>query len=93
MGDFIRRLEKIELPNQLVATIEHPLLQKFLQLKSTDVTLNRIDNWLLAFFEDQLQNPGSPETLILPMLAAIRDYTHYTKVWISKVVLHDADMY
>lgn len=79
VSDFVRRLEKIELPNQLVAAIGDPLLQKFIQLQSTHVTLNRIDNWLLAFFEDQLQTPGSPETLIIPMLAAIRDYTHYTK--------------
>ena len=80
VGDFVRRLEKIELPNQLVAVIGDPLLQKFLQLKSSELTFSRIDNWLLAFFEDQLQSLGPSETLILPMLVAIRDYTHYIKV-------------
>jgi len=77
MNDLVQRLEKIELPNQLVAVIGDPLLQKFLQLKSTDVTLARIDNWLLAFFEDQLQSPGSSE--IFPMLAAVRDYARCVK--------------
>jgi len=79
LNDFVRKLEKIELPNQLVAAVGDSLLQKFLQLKTSESTLRRIDNWLLAFFEDQLETPGS-EAVILEMLAAIRDYTQYTKV-------------
>ena len=79
MNEFIRKLEKIELPNQLVAAITDPLLQKFLQLKSSESTSRRVDNWLLAFFEDQLENQGS-EAVILEMLGAIRTYTQYTKV-------------
>ena len=79
MNEFIHKLEKIELPNQLVSVIGDPFLQKLLQLKSSESTSRRIDNWLLAFFEDQLENPGS-EATILEMLTAIRDYTQYTKV-------------
>lgn len=81
MSDFVRHLERIELPNQLVAAIGDPLLQKFLQLKSSESTARRIDNWLLAFFEDQLENPSSAEGNILDMLEAIREYTRYTKVY------------
>jgi centromere protein I len=83
VNDFIRRLEKIELPNQLVAVIGDPLLQKFLQLKSSDSTSRRIDNWLLDFFEDQLENSDSSEALILQMLVAVRDYTRYMKVLLT----------
>ena len=79
MNDFVRKLEKIELPNQIVAAIGDPLLQKFLQLKTSDSTSRRLDNWLLAFFEDQLENLGS-EPVMLEMLAAIRDCAQYTKV-------------
>ncbi|TAQ85633.1 hypothetical protein B7494_g6042 [Chlorociboria aeruginascens] len=78
VDSFIRKLEKIQLPNQLVAVIGDPLLQKFLQLKSSDVTLQRVDNWLLAFFEDQLQSTDS-ENKTMYMLQSIREYTHFTK--------------
>jgi centromere protein I len=76
---LIQKLEKIELPNQMVAVIGDPLLQKFLQLKSSNNISERIDNWLLAFFEDQLQSPDS-ENAVLDMLERIRDFTRYTKV-------------
>lgn len=57
-----------------------PLLQKLLQLKSSDIILRRLDNWLLAFFEEQLEISGYSETKVLAMLSAVRDYTQYTKV-------------
>ncbi|KFY00890.1 hypothetical protein O988_03035 [Pseudogymnoascus sp. VKM F-3808] len=76
---FVDVLEKIELPNQLVAVMGDPLLQKLLQLKSTDAVRQRVDNWLMAFFEDQLEGDGSSEGALLDMLAAILDYTRFTK--------------
>lgn len=87
MDEFVRHLEKIELPNQLVAAIGDPLLQKFLQLKHSEATAQRVDNWLLAFFEDQLEAPDSAEGNILGMLEAIRDYTRYTKVHCYSILL------
>ncbi|TVY81539.1 Inner kinetochore subunit mis6 [Lachnellula suecica] len=78
--DFVQRLEKIEPPNQLVAVIQDPLLQKFLQLKTSDSYARRVDHWLLAFFEDQLETSDSSEAKILEMLQSISGYTQYTKV-------------
>jgi centromere protein I len=78
--DFVSKLEKIELPNQLVSVIGDPLLQKFLRLKSSEITLKRVDNWLAAFFEDQLADPDQSADGILSMLEAIRDYARYSKV-------------
>lgn len=78
VSDFVDKLEKIELPNQLVAAIGDPFLQKFLQIKPSVSTSQRIDQWLLAFFEDQLETAGS-ERAILEMLEAIRNYTKHTK--------------
>lgn len=80
MNDFIQNLEKIELPNQLVAVIGDPLLQNLLQLKSNDTILLRIDNWLTAFFEDQLESGAHSESTLLDMLAAIKEYASFTKV-------------
>lgn len=78
--DFVGNLERIELPNQLVAAIGDPLLQKLLQLKQSENTAQRIDNWLLAFFEDQLESPNLAEGNIIDMLRAIREYSRHTKV-------------
>jgi centromere protein I len=78
-SEFVDKLEKIELPNQLVAAIGDPLLQRFLLLKPSNNTFQRIDHWLRAFFEDQLETPGS-EKVILEILEAVRNYTNHAKV-------------
>ncbi|CZR60000.1 related to Mis6 domain protein [Phialocephala subalpina] len=77
--EFVQKLEKIDPPNQLVAVLDDPLLQKFLHLRSSDVDSSRIDGWLIAFFEDQLQNPDAGEGNTIEMLEAILNYTRYTK--------------
>ncbi|RDW89489.1 hypothetical protein BP6252_01521 [Coleophoma cylindrospora] len=79
-SDLIHKLEKIEMPNQLVAVIDDPLLQKLLQIRSSAYTIQRIDNWLLAFFEDQLQSAEFSDKNVLGMLSAVRSYTQYTKI-------------
>lgn len=76
----MQKLEIIDPPNQLVAVLDDPLLQKFLHLRASKVDSNRIDSWLIAFFEDQLQNPDAAESSIVEMLKAILKYTQYTKV-------------
>jgi centromere protein I len=79
-------LEKIELPNQLVAVINDPLLQNFLLLTPSDTNSKRIDSWLLAFFEDQLEDSTSSDSDIFEMLEAVLGYTRYNKVLNSKHV-------
>jgi len=80
VDNFIQKLEKIEPPNQLVSVIGDPLLQKFMQLRSSDEYTKRVNMWLMAFFEDQLQTSGQNAPEILEMLQAIQIYTRYTKV-------------
>ncbi|APA08264.1 hypothetical protein sscle_03g030340 [Sclerotinia sclerotiorum 1980 UF-70] len=80
VDEFVQKLEKIELPNQLVAGIHDPLLQKLLYLRSSKATLRRINYWLLAFFEDQLENDQSSGRLIPDMLEVILQYTRFTKI-------------
>lgn len=45
--------------------------------------------WLIAFFEDQLQNSAENESAILEMLQAILNYTRYTKVCPNPVLKFD----
>lgn len=80
MDEFVQKLEKIELPNQIVAGIHDPLLQKLLHLRSSEATLQRVDYWLCSFFEDQLEDGRSSGTQIPDMLEAILQYTRFTKV-------------
>jgi centromere protein I len=86
LDDFIGKFEKIQLPNQLVSVIGDPLLQHLLQLKSNDTISRRIDNWLTAFFEDQLEGGASSRTTLLDMLGAIRDYARFTKVGLMDIL-------
>ena len=80
MTGFIDVLEKIEPPNQMVAMIKDPLLQKFLILRPSQESLRRVDQWLFAYFEDRLENMDEFEDGILQMLKDILEYTRYTKV-------------
>jgi centromere protein I len=78
--EFVRKLEKIEPPNQLVAAINDTLLQKYLLLRSSDTDSQRIDSWLFALFEDQLEDSTSSEGKIFETLEAVLGYTEYNKV-------------
>ncbi|PMD43361.1 Mis6 domain protein [Hyaloscypha variabilis F] len=77
--EFVRKLEKIEPPNQLVAAINDTLLQKYLLLRSSDTDSQRIDSWLFALFEDQLEDSTSSEGKIFETLEAVLGYTEYNK--------------
>ncbi|KAL7276680.1 hypothetical protein RUND412_000340 [Rhizina undulata] len=52
--DFVAKIDRLELPNQLVAVIEDPLLQKLLALRPSDVGNARINNWLAGSLSDML---------------------------------------
>jgi centromere protein I len=74
---FVRSLERIAPPNQMIAVLEDPLLQQLLLYKSPDVAAARIDNWLSSFFEDQL---SSAVEASLDMLRSIRNYAEFNMV-------------
>jgi len=88
VGDFVQKLELIEPPNQLVAVISDPFLQKYLQLRSSEKYITRIDSWLLAFFEDRLSDPEDNASQIISMLDSMVEYTRYTKVCHTQEVWH-----
>ncbi|KAI9786901.1 MAG: hypothetical protein M1839_005132 [Geoglossum umbratile] len=80
VNDFIEKLDRLELPNQLVSVLGDPLLQKFLALRSSDT--KRIESWLSAFLDGELQlteHGQPPSSRLSSMLQSISNYTQYTK--------------
>jgi centromere protein I len=76
---LVLSLEKIELPNQLVAVLADPLLQKFLLLRPGDDADARVNNWLKSFIKDANSEQGHPDDLV-NILEILRSYAQCTKV-------------
>ncbi|KAF8457165.1 Mis6-domain-containing protein [Terfezia claveryi] len=74
VDDFVAKLDKLELPNQLAAVIEDPLLQKLLDLKFSETDQQRINNWLAAYLSC-IVGGGAKERLLERLL----EYTNHTK--------------
>ncbi|KAK4152641.1 centromere protein I [Chaetomidium leptoderma] len=75
---FVKNLEKIELPTQLVAVLADPLLQKFLLLRPDAEGSSRIRNWLMACLGDVASGDADSD-IFLDMLDVIHDYAVATK--------------
>ena len=76
---FVKNLEKIELPTQLVAVMADPLLQKFLLLRPDAEASSRISNWLMACLGDVASGDADSD-IFLDMIEVIHDYAAATKV-------------
>lgn len=81
---FVERIDKIELPNQIISTMGDRLAQKYLFLVQSDAASARLDDWLLSFLGDKLEqirdgDEDDPETLTY-LLGMAADYVQYTKV-------------
>ena len=79
---FVKNFEKIELPNQLVAVLADPLLQKLLILRPSQESHQRIANWLNAVLEDVLGGDADEDTLF-DVLDVLKDFVISTKVCVS----------
>ncbi|PFH56973.1 hypothetical protein XA68_15681 [Ophiocordyceps unilateralis] len=75
---FVQSLEKLELPNQLVAVLADPLLQKLLMLRPGAESQRRISNWLISVLRDFVEGDADEETL-WAVLAVVRDFVVQTK--------------
>ncbi|KAM5486895.1 hypothetical protein McanCB56680_001303 [Microsporum canis] len=80
--DFVNKLDKIELPNQIASALTEPLAQKFLLLVQNNEALQRMESWLTNFFEDELdhldEEKRSSEELGFALDSLVR-YVRYTK--------------
>ncbi|KAJ5778894.1 hypothetical protein N7457_006614 [Penicillium paradoxum] len=83
IGHFVDKLDKIELPNQIISTLGDAMAQKYLHLVQSELANHRLDEWLRSFLEDKLEvlredEDDEPETLSY-VLDSVVGYASYTK--------------
>ncbi|KAL5339703.1 Mis6-domain-containing protein [Aspergillus crustosus] len=80
---FIERIDKIELPNQIISTIADGLAQKYLFLVQPGAASQRLDDWLDIFLSDQLEYTRDFEDEDVEKLGYVLglaiNYTQYSK--------------
>lgn len=81
---FVERLDKIELPNQIISTLGDAMAQKYLHLIQSESANHRLDEWMRSFLEDKLEHirdedDEEPETLSY-VLSFVEGYASFTKV-------------
>lgn len=82
VDDFIEKLDRIELPGQLISFLSDPLLQKYLILNPSSISARRIDLWLAAYLEDEYETARRGQetsSQLSEILDAVLDLTRYTK--------------
>ena len=84
MGHFVDKLDKIELPNQIISTLGDAMAQKYLHLVQSELANHRLNEWLSSFLEDKLETlredeDDDPDTLSY-VLEFVVGYASYTKV-------------
>ncbi|PKS05333.1 hypothetical protein jhhlp_008707 [Lomentospora prolificans] len=75
---FVKNLENIMLPSQLVAVLADPLLQKFLLLRPDEEAYTRINNWLSAALQDIRTGDADSKT-IADVLGVLYEYVTLSK--------------
>ncbi|KAI1342636.1 Mis6-domain-containing protein [Xylariaceae sp. FL0016] len=69
---FVNKLESIELPNQLIAVLGDPLLQKFLYLRPQSEAHQRVGNWLSSYAQDLMS--GDSDVRLSDILEILKTY-------------------
>lgn len=80
---FVQNMDKLELPNQLVAVLADPLLQKLLLLRPSTESYQRVANWLNSVLQDVIDGDADEATL-WEVLEVVRDFVVQTKVNITR---------
>ncbi|QUC19592.1 uncharacterized protein UV8b_03833 [Ustilaginoidea virens] len=78
VNSFVSKMDKLELPNQLVAVLADPLLQKLLILRPDPESYQRISNWLSAVFDEVLSGDADAATL-WEVLDVVREFVVRTR--------------
>ncbi|KAI1129420.1 Mis6-domain-containing protein [Nemania abortiva] len=77
VDSFVKNLEKIELPNQLVAILRDPLLQKLLFLRPQAQAHLRACHWLSSYAQDMVAVDS--EVHLIDIINTLRSYVTATK--------------
>ncbi|KAF9771481.1 hypothetical protein IL306_010897 [Fusarium sp. DS 682] len=78
VASFVKNIDKLELPNQLVAVLADPLLQKLMLVRPSSESEQRVANWLNGVLQD-VHDGDADETTFFDMLDILRDYVDSTK--------------
>ncbi|EMT65179.1 Centromere protein I [Fusarium odoratissimum] len=73
VASFVKNLDKLELPNQLVAVLADPLLQKLMLLRPDGESEQRLANWLNGALQD-VRDGDADENTFFDMLDILREY-------------------
>ncbi|OTA02663.1 hypothetical protein A9Z42_0030570 [Trichoderma parareesei] len=76
---FVQKMDRIELPNQLVAVLADPLLQKLLLLRPSAGAYQRIANWLSSVLQNVLEGDADEATL-WEVLDVVREFVVQSKL-------------
>ncbi|SLM36890.1 Histone-fold [Lasallia pustulata] len=79
---LVEKLDRIDLPNQMIAALDDPLLQKYIGLRPSNAVTKRIDQWLDLFFDEQLETineSGGASKALAELLGKVLNYTKFTK--------------
>ncbi len=82
--DFVEKLDRIEPPGQLVSYLTDPLLQKYVDLNPSPITLARIDLWLATCLEEQYEAHrygNSDRHYLSHILGGLLKSAQYTRVY------------
>lgn len=78
IADFVRNMDRLDLPNQLVAVLADPLLQKLLLLWPGAEAHQRVANWLGSVLQEVVDGDADEGTL-WEVLEVVRDFVVQTK--------------
>ena len=83
---FVEKLDRIEPPGQLISFLTDPLLQKFVELKSSPMVSARIGLWLATCLEEQTIAAASgleDHVFLAELLEGLLQHARYTKVCVA----------
>jgi centromere protein I len=75
---FVKTLSRVELPNQLIAVLGDPLLQKLLLLRPQAQAHLRACSWLNSYTQDMMA--GESSLRLVDILNTLKSYVTATKV-------------
>ncbi|TPX10967.1 uncharacterized protein E0L32_008173 [Thyridium curvatum] len=83
--DLVQKIEKIEMPNQLIAVLADPLLQKLMLLRPGDEGYRRVEHWISACVADAASGDITNGEL-LDMVEVLHDYVLSIKSVVQEVL-------
>ncbi|GIC88600.1 Mis6 domain protein [Aspergillus udagawae] len=80
---LVEKLDRIELPNQIISAVADNIAQKYLSLAQPEYARLRLDDWLSSFFDERLEHAQDEELdtseSLGYILSLIVNYVRYTK--------------